>query len=115
MNQDTTQDVVQESERAKLINKAIAEYDLDFFSKYSFSGENAALLAQKSLEGFIEETIQDSDQANLLFLSMIEQAYPLNKLIPNIELLLFKIFVSPKTTKELRKDSNNLLAGNLFD
>lgn len=45
---------------------------------------------------------------------MINQAYELNALIPNIELLLFKMFVSPSMTKEARAESEDLLAGNIF-
>ena len=35
-------------------------------------------------------------------LAMISQAYELNEFIPNIELLIYKIFFSPITTKEER-------------
>jgi len=47
---------------------------------------------------------------------MISSAYELNDLIPNIELLFFKIFCSPITTAEQRKqeDGEDLLAGNIF-
>lgn len=48
---------------------------------------------------------------------MINQSYKLNEHIPNIELLLFKIFCSPMTTKELRKESDDKvkpLVGNIF-
>ena len=48
---------------------------------------------------------------------MINQAYRLNEFIPNIELLMYKMFCSPITTKEQRKEMNdkvNLLAGNIF-
>lgn len=48
---------------------------------------------------------------------MIHQAYRLNALIPNIELLLYKMFCSPMTTKEQRKqvdDKVKPLAGNIF-
>jgi hypothetical protein len=47
---------------------------------------------------------------------MVSQAYELNELIPNIELLLFNMFCSPMITSELRKeeDGEDLLAGNLF-
>ena len=63
---------MQESERAKLLNQAMATYDIEFFKQYSFTGENAALLAQKSLEDFFEKSINSSEEANLLLLSMIE-------------------------------------------
>lgn len=47
---------------------------------------------------------------------MVNSAYELNSLIPNIELLFYKIFCSPITTKEERKDKDNdyPLFGNIF-
>lgn len=45
---------------------------------------------------------------------MIHQSYELNKDIPNIELLLYKMFCSPISTKEERKGEKDLLAGNIF-
>lgn len=53
----------------------------------------------------------------MLLLSIVHQSYELNDLIPNIELLLSKIFFSPLCTRELRaggNDKNNLLYGNIF-
>jgi PHD/YefM family antitoxin component YafN of YafNO toxin-antitoxin module len=48
---------------------------------------------------------------------MIHQAYDLNAYIPNIELVLYNIFMTPITTAELKKqseDKDDLLVGNLF-
>lgn len=48
---------------------------------------------------------------------MVNQAYELNNLIPNIEMLFYKMFCSPITTKEQRKgknDSEHILLGNIF-
>ena len=45
---------------------------------------------------------------------MVHSAYELNDLIPNIELLMYKIFMSPQINKEKRKQSTDLLEGNLF-
>ena len=47
---------------------------------------------------------------------MINSAYEINDIIPNIELMFYKIFCSPITTKEVRKaqDKDDILAGNLF-
>ena len=47
---------------------------------------------------------------------MINSSYELNEIIPNIELLFYKMFISPITTKAQRKraDADDLLAGNLF-
>ena len=40
----------------------------------------------------------------MLIISMINSAYELNSLIPNIEMLFYKIFCSPISTKEDRKN-----------
>ena len=48
---------------------------------------------------------------------MMNHSYELNQDIPNIELLMFRIFCSPLSTKHARKDgkdSKNLLLGNIF-
>ena len=45
---------------------------------------------------------------------MIHQNYQLNKDIPNIELLIYKMFCSPISTKEERKGVKDLLTGNIF-
>ena len=53
----------------------------------------------------------------MLLLSMINQSYELNEYIPNVELLLYKMFFSPITTRAERAngaDRGNLLLGNLF-
>lgn len=60
--------------------------------------------------------MSDPAEVRMLVTSMISSAYELNELIPNIELLFFKMFCSPITTAELRKeeDKEDLLAGNIF-
>ena len=52
----------------------------------------------------------------MIVLSMISSAYEINDIVPNIEMMFYKIFCSPITTKSLRKaeDKDDLLAGNLF-
>lgn len=71
-------------------------------------------LAQKGLEEYVLNLENVSDVEKLL-LSMIHQSYELNHIIPNIEMLLYKMFCSPISTKEQRgEDNNNLLLGNLF-
>ena len=49
----------------------------------------------------------------MLLLSMVHQSYELNSHIPNIELLLYKMFCSPISTKDAR-DAEDLLKGNIF-
>lgn len=58
----------------------------------------------------------DAKDRELLLLSMINSAYELNHIIPNIELIVFKMFVSPVTTRSERKgaDEDDILKGNLF-
>lgn len=71
-------------------------------------------LAQRGLEEFIIK-LQNPEAVEKLLLSMIYQRYELNSLIPNIELLLSKMFFSPLSTRELREgEKNHLLYGNLF-
>jgi hypothetical protein len=47
---------------------------------------------------------------------MVNSSYELNNLIPNVEMLFYRIFCSPITTKEerLAKDKNDILVGNIF-
>mmetsp|Transcript_47739 Transcript_47739/g.34998 ORF Transcript_47739/g.34998 Transcript_47739/m.34998 type:complete len:164 (+) Transcript_47739:2174-2665(+) len=47
---------------------------------------------------------------------MVTQAYELNHLIPNCEMIIYKMFCSPLCTKELRdkKDRKEVLLGNIF-
>ena len=56
----------------------------------------------------------DVAEIRLLALSLISQAYQLNDIIPNVELIFYKIFCSPITSKDTRKGSEELLEGNLF-
>jgi len=52
----------------------------------------------------------------MLILSLINSSYELNEMIPNAELIFYKMFTSPITTKAERKagQEDDLLAGNLF-
>lgn len=47
---------------------------------------------------------------------MVNSSYELNYLIPNIELIFYKLFCSPISTKEERKgrDIEDPLFGNIF-
>jgi hypothetical protein len=52
-----------------------------------------------------------------LIISLVNSAYELNGLIPNVEMLFYRMFCSPLTTKEERaggKDRENVLYGNIF-
>lgn len=72
-------------------------------------------LTQKSLEEYIinQENPYDVQQ---LIISMVNSAYELNSLIPNVEMLFYKMFCSPLSTKEERKgrDKESVLFGNIF-
>jgi hypothetical protein len=89
-------------------------YDREFYEQFAFKGKYADFMTQRALENYIaNQTVED---IQLIALSMINSAYEINDIIPNIELMFFKIFCSPITTKEARKaqDKDNLLTGNLF-
>jgi hypothetical protein len=51
-----------------------------------------------------------------LIISLVNSSYELNGLIPNVEMLFYRMFCSPLTTKEDRKgkDIENVLYGNIF-
>ena len=75
----------------------------------------ASKLSQRDLEvKFLKLSAEDKE---LMLLSMINSAYELNDVIPNIEMVLFKMFVSPVSTyaERKKKDGEDLLAGNLFN
>lgn len=57
---------------------------------------------------------QDPEQLRLLCIAMINSAYELNSVIPNIELVFAKLFFAPISTKEQRKNAEDVLEGNLF-
>ena len=50
-------------------------------------------------------------------IALLNSAYELNSLIPNVELLFYRMFCSPVTTKGERaggQDRENVLLGNIF-
>lgn len=56
----------------------------------------------------------NNDDLELFIIAMLNQSYELNSMIPNVEYMFYKIFFSPLTTEDQRKDNEDLLAGNLF-
>jgi hypothetical protein len=72
-------------------------------------------LTQKALEEYIMKE-KNVDEVRMLCLALINSAYELNDIIPNIEMMFYRIFMSPQLTKEARKKSENddLLEGNIF-
>ena len=104
------------NEHDELVRRAKEKYDTNFFLKFAYSGRNGAQLTQKALEEHISRE-EDIENLTMLCLSIINSAYELNNAIPNIEMMFYKIFFSPITTKEMRKklgDSDYLLDGSLF-
>lgn len=91
------------------------KYNHDFFKNFAFTGPDSTSLTQKSLEEYIIN-LENPGDIQLLIVSMINSAYELNNLIPNIEMVFYKIFCSPITTKEERKgaDKDDPLRGNIF-
>jgi hypothetical protein len=89
---------------------------LSFFKNFAFSGPDHATLTQKSLEEFILN-MENPEEIQQLIVSMLTQAYDLNSLIPNVDMLFYRVFTSPITTAEQRKGhdtGDNLLIGNIF-
>ena len=101
-------------ERLKAIITAKKRYDRQFYEQFAFKGAHSELMTQRALENYIAQ--QKPEDVELIVLSMINSAYEINDIIPNIELMFYKIFCSPITTKDLRKaqDKDDILAGNLF-
>ena len=95
-----------------LIKEALDRYPKSFFQQFGFTEQH---LARQALEQHIQ-SCEDPREIQLMLISMVRQAYQLNDLIPNIEMLVYKIFISPDLTKKIRKeqDSADLLAGSLF-
>ena len=103
------------AEREQLVHEAKKKYNYSFFKNFAFSGPDQMQLSQRSLEEYIMnlESVQD---VQLLIISLVNSSYELNGLIPNVEMLFYRMFCSPLTTKEDRagKDHENVLYGNIF-
>lgn len=96
------------------IKSAQEKYNLAFFNNFSFRGFDSHKLSQKQLEEHIL-FMTDPVEIDKLMVSMVTQSFELNELIPNIELLISKIFCSPYTKiNKDAADSKDLLANNLF-
>ena len=98
----------------ELIQKAKKRFDIKFFQNFAYEGPLASKLSQRDLEAkMLELSAEDQE---LLILSMINSAYELNDIIPNVEMVFYRMFVSPVSTyaERKQKDGEDLLAGNLF-
>ena len=113
--QDTKMPIIDEKLYAQ-IAKAQKKFNRRFFEKLAVtSSANARELTQLALEEKFESL--SSEDKELFVLSMLNSTYELNDSIPNIELVFFKMFTSPLSTREARKknDQDDLLAGNIFN
>ncbi len=99
----------------KLEIEAKRKFNKNFFKNFAFTGPDQAILTQKSLEEYIIN-MDASQDIQYLIVSMVTMPYELNNLIPNIEMIFYRIFCSPFTNIKLRKaqEKENLLAGNIF-
>lgn len=104
------------AEREQQIYDAKRKYNYNFFKNFAFSGPDQMELSQKSLEEYILN-LENPHDVQSLIISLVNSAYELNGLIPNVELLFYRMFCSPITTKQERaggKDHENVLVGNIF-
>lgn len=89
---------------------------MNFFKNFAFTGADQMEMTQKSLEEYILNLESEAD-IQALIIALINSAYELNSLIPNVELLFYRMFCSPITTKAERaggNDRDNVLLGNIF-
>jgi len=93
--------------------EAKRKYNVNFFKNFAFSGADQMEMTQRSLEEYILNLESEQDIQSLV-IALINSAYELNSLIPNVELLFYRMFSSPLTTKAERAGGNDVLLGNIF-
>ena len=93
--------------------EAKRKYNVNFFKNFAFSGADQMEMTQRSLEEYILNLESEQDIQSLV-IALINSAYELNSLIPNVELLFYRMFSSPITTKAERAGGNDVLLGNIF-
>ena len=76
-------------------------FNRQFFMSVAYEGPHASALTQRDLEQHLAS--MNGKDKELLILSMINSSYELNDIIPNIEMVFFRMFTSPITTKTERK------------
>ena len=75
-----------------LLAEALMKYNIDFFKQFAFEGSSETLkLSQQVLEDVVRGMDKSKDITQLI-LAMIHQSYELNQYIPNIELVLYRMF-----------------------
>jgi hypothetical protein len=100
-------------EREQLVIEAKRKYNVNFFKNFAFSGADQMEMTQRSLEEYILNLESEQDIQSLV-IALINSAYELNSLIPNAELLFYRMFSSPLTTKAERAGGEDVLLGNIF-
>jgi hypothetical protein len=100
-------------EREQLVIEAKRKYNVNFFKNFAFSGADQMEMTQRSLEEYILNLESEQDIQSLV-IALINSAYELNSLIPNVELLFYRMFSSPLTTKAERAGGEDVLLGNIF-
>ena len=100
-------------EREQLVIEAKRKYNVNFFKNFAFSGADQMEMTQRSLEEYIVNLESEQDIQSLV-IALINSAYELNSLIPNVELLFYRMFSSPITTKAERAGGEDVLLGNIF-
>ena len=98
------------------MHEAKRKFNYSFFKNFAFSGPDQMILTQKSLEEYILN-LDSVFEVQQLVIALVNSAYELNALIPNVEMLFYRMFNSPLTTKEERANGNdkeNVLVGNIF-
>ena len=93
--------------------EAKRKYNVNFFKNFAFSGADQMEMTQRSLEEYILNLESEQDIQSLV-IALINSAYELNSLIPNVELLFYRMFSSPLTTKAERAGGEDVLLGNIF-
>ena len=102
-------------DREQQVHEAKRKYNYNFFKNFAFTGADQMDLSQRSLEEYIMN-LENVADVQALIIALVNSAYELNALIPNVEMLFYRMFCSPLSTKEDRvgKDRENVLYGNIF-
>lgn len=93
---------------SRLIEESIQNYRVEFLKQFSSTSRET----QKNLEEYFIKL--SNREAEMFIIALINQSYQLNQHIPNVEMIVYKMFFSPLTTESERQGNSDLLAGNLF-
>jgi hypothetical protein len=110
-----TEDTIEQSISPEVSSDDLARsasqvYNQEFFHQFAIKDKDMML---RSFEEYISRTEEAS--LPLLAISMIRNSYTLNSLIPNAEMVLYQLFMSPRLDASRQEnEKDNLLAGNIF-